>query len=65
MKRRSFLKKTSLSVTGVAVASILPSCEYDTKSRPSASQYMGGFAAPKLETVELHLLVLEQEVEII
>jgi len=51
MKRRHFLKKTSLSVTGLAAASILASCAYQKKERPLASTYMGGFAAPKLETI--------------
>ncbi len=51
MKRRQFLKKTSLSTAGMAVATIVPSCAFETKGRSAASQYMGGFAAPKLEIV--------------
>ncbi|NRB84209.1 MAG: alpha-N-acetylgalactosaminidase, partial [Winogradskyella sp.] len=51
MKRRHFLKTTSLSLTGVAVASVLPNCTYESKDRPLTSHYMGGFAAPKLDTV--------------
>jgi len=52
MKRRQFLKKTSLSAAAVAASTIVPSCAYETsEGRPLGSQYMGGFAAPKLETV--------------
>lgn len=46
--RRNFLLKTSLSAAAV---SLLPQVLKAAPERPSASIYMGDFAAPKLETV--------------
>jgi len=50
MKRRQFLKKTSLTTAGVAASTLIPTCTYTIEgARPSGSRYMGGFAATKLE----------------
>ena len=46
--RRNFIKKTSLSAAAV---SIMPNYLKAGADRPLKSQYMGGFAAPKLEKV--------------
>ncbi len=54
--RRNFLKKTSLSAAGVAAAAILPISVQAKKSRDKNSLYMGGFAAPKLETVRVAII---------
>ncbi|MFT5885954.1 MAG: putative dehydrogenase [Arcticibacterium sp.] len=49
--RRHFLKSTSLSASALTAASILSSFANSEPERPSKSQYMGDFTAPKLETV--------------
>ena len=52
--RRDFLRKTALSGAAIAVSPLLTNCEETTQQRPaSGGQYMGGFAAPKLETVRM------------
>nr|WP_299175525.1 Gfo/Idh/MocA family oxidoreductase [uncultured Allomuricauda sp.] len=48
INRRNFIKKTSLSAAAV---SVIPSYLQAGSERPSQSSYMGGFAAPKLETI--------------
>ncbi len=48
LDRRKFLKKTSLSAAAVAV---VPNYLNATKERPLYAQYMGDYAAPKLEQV--------------
>ena len=53
--RRNFLKKTSLSAAAIATASTL-SAEERHIERPVASQYMGDFAAPKIETVRVAVI---------
>ncbi|MEM7484730.1 MAG: Gfo/Idh/MocA family oxidoreductase [Bacteroidota bacterium] len=48
INRRNFLKKTSLSAAAVSIA---PGYLKTNIERPYTSKYMGGFAAPKLESV--------------
>jgi len=51
LNRRKFIRNTAYSGAGLAVGSTLGSCA-TTKTVPASNgQYMGGFAAPKLETV--------------
>jgi predicted dehydrogenase len=51
INRRNFLRKTSLASAAVTMApALVHSAEKET-TRPSMHTYMGGFAAPKLETV--------------
>jgi predicted dehydrogenase len=49
--RRNFIKKTSLSAVGLAAGAMLPGSIYAQMMTPIAAQYMGGFAASKLETI--------------
>ena len=51
INRRNFIKKTSLSGAAIATASALSGSSL--KERDSKSQYMGDFAAPKLENVKV------------
>ena len=51
INRRNFIKKTSLSGAAIATASALSGSSL--KERDSKSQYMGDFAAPKLEKVKV------------
>ena len=51
INRRNFIKKTSLSGAAIATASALSSSKY--KERDKMSQYMGDFAAPKLDKVKV------------
>ena len=48
--RRNFLKKTSLASTALGTASMFPEL-LRGQSRPLSAQYLGGFAAPKLDSV--------------
>ena len=48
LDRRSFIQKTSLTAAAV---SIVPSYLKANSDRPLSSTYMGGFTAPKLDTV--------------
>lgn len=48
LNRRSFIKKTSLSAAAVTM---VPSYLKAGSERPLSSIYMGGYAAPKIETV--------------
>ena len=54
--RRNFLKKTSLSAAGLAAASILPISAHSQNSREANTMYMGGFAAPKLDTIRIAVI---------
>lgn len=54
--RRNFLKKTSLTAAALATATAFDSCAPEEQNRPTGSQYMGDFAAPKLDTVRIALI---------
>ncbi|WP_420387669.1 Gfo/Idh/MocA family protein [Roseivirga sp.] len=54
--RRNFLKKTSLTAAALATATAFDSCAAEEQERPTGSQYMGDFAAPKLDTVRIALI---------
>ncbi|MBO6662769.1 MAG: Gfo/Idh/MocA family oxidoreductase [Roseivirga sp.] len=56
LDRRNFLKKTSLTAAALATATAFDSCAEQEQERPTGSQYMGDFAAPKLETVKIALI---------
>lgn len=49
--RRNFLKKTSLVGAGLALTPSISKANLFSNSRPSTATYMGGFTAPKLDTV--------------
>ncbi|MEM7373187.1 MAG: Gfo/Idh/MocA family oxidoreductase [Bacteroidota bacterium] len=49
--RRDFLKKTSLSAAAIATVSGLAARSIVGPEREAGTLYMGGFAAPKLETI--------------
>lgn len=49
--RRKFIKKTSLSAAAWAAAPLIARGSEPEPQRPPLGQYMGDFAAPKLETV--------------
>lgn len=51
LDRRSFLKKTSLSGAALALGSLWPRSGLAQTERPARAQYLGGFVAPKLETI--------------
>ncbi|OEK04579.1 Gfo/Idh/MocA family protein [Roseivirga misakiensis] len=53
LNRRSFIKKSSLSAAGIAALATIPSCSDEQQERAANAQYMGGFAAPKLETIRV------------
>jgi predicted dehydrogenase len=53
--RRNFLKKTSLSVASLYMASTV-ACATDKENQPSGGSYMGDFAAPTLETVRIAII---------
>lgn len=54
--RRNFLKKTSLTAAALATATAFDSCAAEEQERPTGAQYMGDFAAPKLDTVRIALI---------
>lgn len=56
LDRRKFLRTTSLSAAAIATASMFDSCAPEAQERATGSKYMGGFAAPKLETVKIALI---------
>jgi len=56
LDRRKFLRTTSLSAAAVATASMFDSCATQEQERPTGSQYMGDFSAPKLDTVKIALI---------
>lgn len=51
LDRRDFIKKTSLSAAALATGALLPNHSDAQSLRSSSAQYMGGFAAPKIETI--------------
>ena len=51
LDRRNFLKKTSLSAAALAAASVLPGYTRGIPEPEAGSQYMGDFAAPKLDKI--------------
>ncbi|WP_149303230.1 Gfo/Idh/MocA family protein [Pareuzebyella sediminis] len=51
--RRNFIKKTSLVGAGIALTPNLSKANLFSTNRPSEAVYMGGFAAPKLDTVRI------------
>ncbi|MFY0591905.1 Gfo/Idh/MocA family protein [Roseivirga sp.] len=53
LDRRNFIKKTSISVAGLATLASIPGCADEQTERVPNAQYMGGFAAPKLETIRV------------
>ena len=56
LDRRNFLKKTSLSAAALATATNIPSYANTFSERSVAAQYMGGFSAPKLDTVRVAVI---------
>lgn len=56
INRRNFIKKTSLSAAGLAAATTLPFTGHGQHNRETNAMYMGGFAAPKLETVRVAVI---------
>ncbi|UJH68111.1 Gfo/Idh/MocA family protein [Allomuricauda sp. SCSIO 65647] len=51
LDRRNFLKKTTLSTAALGSWSLFPEYMLGHSERPQNTEYMGGFAAPKLATV--------------
>ena len=51
LDRRNFIRKTSLSAAALVAAPLLTKGTEPELERPSMGQYMGDFAAPKLEVV--------------
>jgi len=56
LDRRNFLKKTSLSGAALATGGLFSTCATTKTVAPSGGQYMGGFAAPKLDTVRIAMI---------
>lgn len=56
INRRNFIKKTTLSAAGIAAASIIPVSGHVQNNREANAMYMGGFSAPKLETVRVAVI---------
>lgn len=56
LDRRNFLKKTSLTAAAITTATFFDSCAPEEQERPTGSQYMGDFAAPKLDTVRIAII---------
>ncbi|MFS4417284.1 Gfo/Idh/MocA family protein [Maribacter sp. 2307ULW6-5] len=54
--RRNFLKKTSFASAGLAMAPTVMNAGLFGNARPSSARYMGGFAAPKMDTVRFALI---------
>ena len=54
--RRSFIKKTSLSGVALGLGSMLPAYPTNNPFFEDVSKYMGGFVAPKLNTVRIALI---------
>lgn len=54
--RRNFLKKTSLVGAGLFMAPRIANANIFSQNRPFSAQYMGGFVAPKLDTVRFALI---------
>lgn len=51
LDRRNFIKKTSLSAAAIAATTALVPDSIGQSARQSSAQYMGDFAAPKLNTI--------------
>ena len=51
--RRKFIKTTTISAAALTVASTLASCSDNNIESISKGKYMGGFSAPKLDTVRI------------
>ena len=51
--RRKFIKTTTMSAAALVAAKTLVSCTEDNTQPVSKGQYMGGFSAPKLDTVRV------------
>ena len=51
--RRKFLKTTAISAAAFTAASSLTNCDSSISIPDSNGKYMGGFSAPKLETVRI------------
>ena len=51
LDRRSFIKKTSLSSVALAIGGLFPKSSHAAPVATADEHYMGGFAAPKLETI--------------
>ncbi len=56
LDRRNFLKKSSLTAAAIATATAFDSCAPQDAERASNAQYMGDFAAPKLDKVRIALI---------
>ena len=54
--RRKFIKTTTMSAAVLTAASTLASCTDNNIESISKGLYMGGFSAPKLDTVRVALL---------
>ena len=50
INRRSFIQKTSLATAAMSVLGA-SSCQEEATANPAQGAYLGGFAAPKLETI--------------
>ena len=56
--RRKFIKTTTISAAALTVASTLASCSDNNIESISKGKYMGGFSAPKLDTVRIAFIGL-------
>jgi len=56
INRRNFIKKSSLSAASFYVAANLKLANEEIKERPNTAQYMGDFAAPKLDKVRIAII---------
>ena len=56
INRRNFIKKTSLSTASLYMAASITGCDEASEARPLGSSYMGGFVAPKLDTVRIAMI---------
>jgi predicted dehydrogenase len=55
LDRRNFIKKTTLSAAAIATTTAF-GFEASAYPRPKLAQYMGDFAAPKLETIKVAII---------
>ena len=49
--RRNFIRKTTLASAAIGMGPVIAQAANAPMSRPITQQYMGGYAAPKLETI--------------
>jgi len=56
INRRNFIKKTSLSAASVYMAGNLKLGNKEFTSRPETAQYMGDYAAPKMDKVRIAII---------